>query len=246
VSAAVLLAWCATAAALLVVVGATRRRAELAARACHELAGPLQAAGLALHAARREAPSPRLAAVDLELRRAARALDDLDAARAGRRALDAPGVVDAGVLVAGQALVWQVAARERGRGLRVAAGAGLLVTADPVRLAQAVGNLLANALEHGEGTVELRVSRAGGRVRIAVGDEGRGLPADVAALVRRARAGRGSRGRGLAIAAGIAERHGGRLVAGDGATLVLELPAVSDRRLPAPAPLPFPPGLRRR
>ena len=63
---------------------------------------------------------------------------------------------------------------------------------------------------------------------------GRGLPAPVAELIRRPRRGRGSRGRGLAIAAAIAEVHGGRVAAGPasrGATVALELPLP-----PAPQP----------
>ena len=197
-----------------------RRHLELAARARHELAGPLHAAGLALHVARRETPSPRLAAVDLELRRAARALDDLDAARDGRRVVDDARVVDIGCLLAEQALAWQVAARDRGRTLRVAAASGLTVHADPVRLAQAIGNLLANAIEHGTGRIELRAAAEGGRVRIEVADEGSGPPA----TIRRPRAGRGARGRGLAITAEIAARHGGTLAA-TGGRVVIELPA---------------------
>ena len=64
-------------------------------------------------------------------------------------------------------------------------------------------------------------------MRIEVCDEGPGLPASVGDLTRRARGGRGRRGRGLAIAAEIAERHGGRLVAAPaprGARIALELP----------------------
>jgi len=66
-------------------------------------------------------------------------------------------------------------------------------------------------------------------IRIEVSDWGPGLPAPVAQLARRAHGGRGSRGRGLAIAAAIAEDHGGRLAAAPsehGARLVLELPLV--------------------
>lgn len=221
--------WLLAATAAAVACAVHRRRAELVTRACHELAGPLTAAGLALHVAGREAPVPRLAAIDLELRRAARALEDLHAARAGRRAVDRTTVVDVGCLVAQQALAWQGAARQHGCELRVAASSGLCVRADPVRLAQAVGNLLANALEHGGACrVELRAARSGATVRIEVGDDGRGLDCSLEVLTRGARGGRGRRGRGLAIAADIARRHGGRLEAAPserGARLVLALPA---------------------
>ena len=108
--------------------------------------------------------------------------------------------------------------------------AGALVNGDRLRLAQAVSNLVANALEHGPGRVELTARIVGrSHVRIEVIDEGPGLPASLAELTRRARGGRGRRGRGLAIAAEIAERHGGRLVAAPstrGARIGLELPVL--------------------
>src|SRR5436190_777981 len=119
--------------------------------------------------------------------------------------------------------------RRRGARLaRAAAPSEALVRGDRVRLAQAVGNLLANALEHGGGRVELGARAQAGRVRIEISDEGAGLPAPVAELARRPRAGRGRRGRGLAIAADIVARHGGRLVSAPsarGARLAIELPA---------------------
>jgi signal transduction histidine kinase len=95
-------------------------------------------------------------------------------------------------------------------------------------LAQVASNLVANALEHGAGTVRVALRTQGPRVRVEVADEGSGLPAPVAQLADRARCGSASRGRGLAIAAEIARRHGGRLSAAPtarGARLVLELPA---------------------
>jgi DNA-binding response OmpR family regulator len=208
-----------------------RRRRELVARACHELRGPLTAAHLALFAGARhgEAPPPRLAAIELELKRAAVALDDLAAARRGRRAADRDEPVDVGDLLAYQAATWRVVASVFNCRLElVESGPGALVRGDRVRLAQAVGNLVANALEHGAGRVELLARSQGDRVRIEVADEGPGLPAPVGDLTRRPRAGRGRRGRGLAIAADIADRHGGRLVAAPssrGARLALELPA---------------------
>ncbi len=206
-----------------------RRRSELVARAVHEIAGPLNAAGLALHAARRErGGTARLAAIDLELRRAGRALEDLDAARAGR-ARDRARAVDVGALLAQQALAWQGFAATHDASMRVAAGSGLIVRGDGVRLAQAMGNLIANAIEHGGSRIELRAAAHGDRVRVEVRDDGDGLPAPIPALVRGARAGRGQRGRGLAIASDIARGHGGHLgpaPAARGACLVLDLPAL--------------------
>jgi signal transduction histidine kinase len=107
-------------------------------------------------------------------------------------------------------------------------GEPVLVLGDRLRLLQATGNLIANAIEHGRGRVEVGGRTDGGRLQITVGDEGRGLPAPVADLTRRPRRGRGRRGRGLAIAADIARRHGGELTAPGagqgGSRLALELP----------------------
>src|SRR6185295_17886253 len=152
-------------------------------------------------------------------------------ARAGRRAADRHDVVDVADLIAQQAATWETIAPVFGCDLRVGAVApGTLVRGDRVRLAQAVGNLLANALEHGEGRVTLAARSLADWVRIEVSDDGAGLPAPVADLARRPRAGRGRRGRGLRIASDIAGRHGGRLVSapsGGGARLAIELPAWS-------------------
>lgn len=208
-----------------------RRRRELVARACHELRGPIAAARLALHASRRhgDAPPVRLAAIDVELRRAGLALDDLAAARTGRRAADRQDVVDVDELLEHQVDTWTAVAPVFGCRVEVAGRSGMaLVRGDRVRLAQAVGNVVANALEHGSGTVAIRSRAAAEHIRIEVADEGPGLPAPVAELIRRPRAGRGRRGRGLAIAADIVARHGGRIVAAPsarGARVAIELPA---------------------
>ena len=63
---------------------------------------------------------------------------------------------------------------------------------DRLRLAQATGNLIANAIEHGGGRVEVRGRARGADARIEVIDDGAGLPAPVAELTRRARGGRGA------------------------------------------------------
>ncbi len=202
-------------------------RAELVVRACHEVRGPLAAAHLALHTlARRGVP---VVAVEDELWRAARALADLAAAPAGERALDAPEAVDVGALLRRQTASWRGAAQARGCDLLLREPApALVVHADRLRLAQATANLVGNALEHGGGRVEVSVRAVGDRVAVEVTDDGPGLPAPLAVLTGKARGGRGSRGRGLAIASEIATRHGGCVAtapAARGARLVLELPA---------------------
>ena len=206
-------------------------RAELVAQAVHELRGPLFAAGLALHGlGRRGLP---VGPARAELDRAERALGDLEEAPRGVWSRVAPvGVpVDVGALLARHADAWAAAAAAHGGRLVVAPrpARAAVCTGDPVRLAAAVWNLVANAAEHGTGRIDLGVRTYAGRVLVEVRDEGPGVPQPVAAiLARRPRAGRRGRGRGLAVVVQIAAAHGGTLVAARGPAgprMVLELPA---------------------
>ncbi len=231
--------WLAASGAGLAAGGAWRAltgRMETVARACHELRGPLTAARLGLQLGARvgELSPDRMRAIDLELGRAALALEDLDGVRArgliaGGRAVEP---VDLGELVADSVEAWRPAAAARAIELTSSwSGRPARVWGDRLRLAQATGNLIANAIEHGGGAVEVHGSVDEGRARVEVSDTGPGLPAPVAELARRPRAGRGARGRGLAIASAVAASHGGRLAAGPsrrGARLVLELPALAE------------------
>jgi two-component system, OmpR family, sensor kinase len=127
-------------------------------------------------------------------------------------------------------------AREHRRDVRVDGGDGLRIEADDLRLRQALGNLVDNALRHGGGDVVLRARRSGedGGVELEVSDHGAGFDPEFAgrAFERFARGDeartRGGTGLGLAIVRAIAEAHGGRAeIAGDrhGATVRLWLPA---------------------
>ncbi len=104
---------------------------------------------------------------------------------------------------------------------------GLVVNADPLRLEQALGNLLDNARRHGGPNIELAAEARGDRVRLHVRDDGPGFPDGLAAFERFTRGdaarGRGGAGLGLAIVDAVARAHGGRAGA-DGADVWIEVP----------------------
>lgn len=225
--------WLAAALAggvVLVLWRLSAARMESVVRACHELRGPLTAARLGLELnARAELPADRIRAIDLELGRAALVLEDLAEARIARR----PGVgarlrdVDLRGLLADSVEASRATAARRGVRLRFRwLGDDGTMLADRLRLAQAVGNLIANAIEHGGGVVEVRGTCAGDAVKVQILDDGPGLPKPVAELIRR-RQDRSGRGLGLGIAAEVIDGHGGRLSAAPsavGARLMIELP----------------------
>jgi two-component system OmpR family sensor kinase len=99
--------------------------------------------------------------------------------------------------------------------------AGVIV-ADALRLEQAIGNLVDNALRYGDGPLELSAVRRSGIVELHVRDHGDGFPPEflASAFERFARAdqarGRGGAGLGLAIVAAIARAHGGSAHAANG------------------------------
>ncbi|MFN8187847.1 MAG: ATP-binding protein [Gaiellales bacterium] len=125
-------------------------------------------------------------------------------------------------------------ARAGGRSLAVDAAPGLEVVGDPLRLEQALGNLVDNALLHGAGTVRLEATGHDGLVELRVADEGPGFPPGFLprAFDRFARGdearGSGASGLGLAIVRAIAEAHGGRARAANlgpnGAVVTIALP----------------------
>jgi signal transduction histidine kinase len=193
-----LLALCGwgVAVALLVVL---RRRMELVARAEHELRGPVTVIGFASARLRPH----EAAALDVELHRLRSGLADLAAARRGRRSPVQPVPVRLDAAVVG----WRDSLRARGRRASVDWQAGPTpIRADPGRLAQALGNLVANAAEHGDGPVELRGRRSSRGVRVEV---------------------RNRRGRGLSIATDAARDSGGELsfeAGEDQAVAAIDLP----------------------
>ncbi len=187
--------WLAASAGAVAAAGARRAlagRMESIARACHELRGPLTAARLGLEGgAGNSALTPdRLRAIDLELGRAALVIDDLDAVRTRRVWSRLPAPIDLRQLVSDSVEAWRPTAAAHGVELRASwSGDAQTVWGDRLRLAQVTGNLIANAIEHGGGTVEVHGHGEGAWARVEVTDTGPGLPAPVAELVRAGRAG---------------------------------------------------------
>jgi signal transduction histidine kinase len=107
-------------------------------------------------------------------------------------------------------------------------------------LAQALSNLLENAIRYGSEGHEIRVSVGPGerRIRVEVGDRGPGIPAERRQEARRrfgrldsSRSDEGA-GLGLALAEAIAHLHEGQLILEDnqpGLLTVLELPVHSQQ-----------------
>ncbi len=131
-------------------------------------------------------------------------------------------------------------AAEEGIHLELELGRGLVVEADPKRIRQVLGNILANALRYSPagGTVSVSVRREGNGAVVTVRDQGPGIPPeDLPHIFERfykgdpARSGQGS-GLGLAIAKAIVEAHGGRIWAesrlGEGTAVSFSLPLRGD------------------
>ena len=125
-------------------------------------------------------------------------------------------------------------ATEEGRTLSTETPAGLELVCDPVRIGQALANLIDNSLRYGGGSITLAAIPRGDMVELHVRDDGGGFPAAFLprAFERFSRAGdaRSSSGSGLglAIVQAIAMAHGGSAAAanrgGGGSDVWLALP----------------------
>jgi heavy metal sensor kinase len=125
-------------------------------------------------------------------------------------------------------------AGEDGREIGVSATSALGLDADRLRLDQAIGNMVDNALRYGAGPIDLEASVRDGSVLVHVLDRGGGFPDEFLgrAFERFSRASSSDRdggsGLGLAIVQTIARAHGGEAHvanrAGGGADVWLMLP----------------------
>jgi heavy metal sensor kinase len=152
-----------------------------------------------------------------EANRLSRLAEDLlVVARADQGALPVSlSTIHADDLLASVAERFDRRARDAGRRIVTEAAPSLELLCDPIRIGQALDNLIDNSLRYGAGTITLTASRRASVVELHVRDDGGGFPA--AFLPRaferfsradEARSGLGS-GLGLAIVQAIARAHGG-------------------------------------
>jgi heavy metal sensor kinase len=217
------------------------RERNFVADASHELRTPLALLKTELELAlRRPRTAAELrAAIESAMREAdrlARLADDLLLiARADQDRLPVcPQPLNLGDVVTRVTAAFAARAESQHRGLSADVDDDAVVTADPLRLEQALRNLLDNAFVHGAGAIQVRVTGRAGTVEVHVTDEGPGMPADYLphAFERFTRPdvarGSGGTGLGLSIVAAIAEAHGGTAHAANrptgGADLWIALP----------------------
>ena len=192
------------------------RQREFAANVSHQLRTPLTAMILRLdELATLEDPAAAREEIDATLRVADRlektVTDLLELARAGD--LGRPRDVDLAELARRHAGDWRPVFARAGRTLRVEVEPSLPARVSPGGVAQALDVLLENALNHGAGTTRLQAQLDDGRSRLAVEDEGAGVPEPLErSIFDRDVSTAGSTGLGLPLARALVEADGGRLL----------------------------------
>jgi signal transduction histidine kinase len=137
-------------------------------------------------------------------------------------------------LARGVVRAFEVEAAARGATIQLeAAGGQAVLSIDPDRVREVLGNLVSNALRHvpSGGNVIVRIGTTDDAVTIDVSDTGEGMSADeLARAFERFYKGAGSHGSGLGltIARNLARAHGGDITAtsqpGQGTTMTVRLP----------------------
>lgn len=206
----------------------TGRRRTALNEAVHELRRPLQALALVSPGTVRAEP----AAIAGSVRMAAAALERLEREINGESLTSVPEMVPARPLLDSAVERWDARAALGGGSLALRWQAGeAAIAADHDAVAQALDNLVVNAIEHGGPEIVVEASAGSGRLRIAVVDSGRGarsrsrrkVPAELIARL----SGRRRHGHGLRLVRRMAAAHGGHFQlrsSARGTEAVLELP----------------------
>ena len=222
------------------IEGGLERERRFVADASHELRTPLTMLKAELELALRHARSPEelersIRSAAEETDRLARIAEDLLLlARAQRGSLQIePEPTDLVDVLETVTTRFGARAEAEGRLLVVDADDAPVANVDRLRLEQALGNMVDNALRHGSGSITLRASRRNSTAEIHVLDEGPGFPPSFRPLAferfsRAAGPGAPGSGLGLAIVETIAHAHNGQAEAvnrsGGGADVSITLP----------------------
>lgn len=211
------------------------------ADAGHELRTPLAVVKAELETAIRNEPHnpkvrvPMLAALEETDHLAQLAEDLLLIARAADGRLPVRReLLDIREVLAQTAARFADRAGQQERAIRIDVACDERVPLDPLRVRQALRNLVDNALRHGAGDIRLSARQDGDALQLDVTDEGAGFPPEfVAHAFERFALGdptrtRNGTGLGLAIVLAIAQAHGGTATIVDtpsaGATVRMRLP----------------------
>jgi signal transduction histidine kinase len=217
--------------------GSIEHERRFVADASHELRTPLAVLKTELEAALRDPePHPAISKAIEEVDRLSQLAEDLLVlARSEEGELPVrPETMRVRPLLDGVRDRFADRATRAGRAILVEDG-DVTISADPLRLRQALGNLVDNALRHGAGDVVLRAAPDDGGVTLEVSDGGAGFAPDIAgrAFERFARGDiartRGGTGLGLAIVRAIAEAHGGQATL-EGSTVRIRVSGASQPR----------------
>jgi two-component system CheB/CheR fusion protein len=247
---------------------ANRRKDEFLAMLSHELRNPLAPIQTCLAALRLIDPGSEAAGRMLDMigrsaNHLARLVEDLlDVTRitSGKIQLQR-AAVELGGLVSSAVEDARLGFEQRRLQLEIRLPGGELWTlGDPVRLTQILSNLLTNAQKFTPdgGRVTVSLDRVDGRAVIRVRDTGVGVaPSQIPSLfepfVQAAQGldrSRGGLGLGLAVARGLVELHGGRIMLqsdgpGRGTEVAFDLPVESSNQIPARSPAAAPAVSRR-
>jgi len=218
---------------------AGRRRSSIN-QALHELRRPLQAIALAGGPGPGPAASAAPPVVASSVQLAAAALERLDREVNGGGLPRPAEAVELRPLLEAALRRWRGRAGQAGASLSLRWRAGRATTfGDRVELAQALDNLIVNAIEHGGPRIAVDARPYKGRVRIVVADSGRAerpaarreSPGEAIARL----SGRNRHGHGLTVVRRVATDHDGRFAlrrSERGSLALLELP-LAERRPPA-------------
>jgi signal transduction histidine kinase len=234
-----------------VLKAADRHKDEFLAMLAHELRNPLAPILNAVQLIRKKPVSdPQLLwsrdLIERQLGHLTRLVDDLlDVSRITRGKINlSRETVEVADLVARAVETVQPLIVDRGHRLTLdVARESIRVFGDPLRLTQAVGNVLSNAAKYTEngGQISLTARQVDGIVEIRVQDTGIGIPSDLQPMIfdmftqlnhQTGRA-QGGLGIGLALVRKLLEMHGGSVTAfsegnGRGSEFLITLPVITN------------------